>query len=72
VFVQFCSVLYFLEFGFVWKTTKPPVKFVDVSGIIILKWILKKCDGKQWIGFVYLKVGPAVAVMSWVMKYRLL
>jgi len=56
VFVQFCSVLYFLEFGFVWKTTKPSVKFIDLSGRIILKWVLKKFDGKQWIGFVYLKI----------------
>jgi hypothetical protein len=56
VFVQFCSLLYFPEFGFVWETSKPSIQVIDLSGRIILKWILKKCDGKQWIGFVYLKI----------------
>jgi hypothetical protein len=52
LFVQFCSVLDFLEFSFGWKTTKPAVKYIDLSGKIILKWILNKCDGKQLFGFV--------------------
>jgi hypothetical protein len=56
MFVQFCSVLYILEFGFIWKTSKLPLQGIDLSGRIILKWMLKKCDGKQWIGFVYLKL----------------
>jgi hypothetical protein len=28
---------------------------LDVDGRILLKWILRKCDGKVLIGFVWLR-----------------
>jgi hypothetical protein len=32
----------------------------DVGGWTILKWILERQDGMEWIGWIWLRMGPVV------------
>jgi hypothetical protein len=39
--------------GFCFENVKESGHFegIDVDGCIVLKWLLKKCDGQAWSGF---------------------
>jgi hypothetical protein len=32
---------------------------MGIDGKIILEWILEKCGGKLWLGFIWLRIGTS-------------
>jgi len=33
-------------------------EYKSISGMIILKWVLKEWDGRLWTGYIWLMIGP--------------
>jgi hypothetical protein len=46
-------------YKFWWKIQKERDRYEDVyiGERIILKWILEKCNGELWAGFMWLRIG---------------